>query len=248
MGKVYKARDTRLNRTVAIKVLHERLSQNPELKARFKREAQSIAALNHPHICTLYDVGQQGGIDYFVMEFLNGETLAQRLERGSLTVHDALQIAIGITGALDRTHREHIVHRDLKPSNIMLTPSGTKLLDFGLVKLRQAEEAEPEPLINAPTRRAVTEEGTILGTLEYMAPEQLEGKKVDARADIWAIGCILFEMLTGDKAFTGQSSASVIAAIMSYSPPPILSVKPTLPPLLDRVVQKCLSKNAEDRW
>src|SRR5262245_40133985 len=195
MGEVYKARDTRLNRTVAIKVLPSHFSENAEMKARFDREAQAIAGLNHPHICVLHDVGHQDGTDYLVMEYLEGQTLAQRLEKGTLPLDEALKIAIEIADALDKAHRQGVVHRDLKPSNVMLTKSGAKLLDFGLAKLKQ--ETQQPTLSALPTNADVTAKGTILGTLQYMAPEQLEGEEADARTDVFAFGAMLYEMVTG---------------------------------------------------
>jgi serine/threonine protein kinase/Tol biopolymer transport system component len=246
-GEVYKARDTRLDRTVAIKILP---STDPELKTRFEHEAKAIAALTHPHICTLYDVGHQDGIDYLVMEYLEGETLADRLQRGPLKIDDALETAIEIADALDRAHRAGIVHRDLKPANIMLTRGGVKLLDFGLAKLRPAHTGAAAGLSIAVTQSTppVTSEGTILGTLQYMSPEQLEGKEADHRADIWAFGCIVYEMGTGKKAFEGKSHASLISAIMAYDPPPIATSRPSTPPALDHVVRTCLAKEPDARW
>src|SRR6202162_5677969 len=203
MGEVYKARDTRLDRIVAIKVLPAHLADNPELRERFEREARTVASLNHPHICTLFDVGRQNETEFLVMEFLEGETLAQRLQRGALPIQQVLQYAIEIADALDKAHRKGITHRDLKPGNIMLTKSGTKLLDFGLAKLQQ-EAAPATPLSQLPTiGEAITAQGTILGTLQYMAPEQVEGKtdQIGARTDIFAFGAVVYEMATGVKAF-----------------------------------------------
>ena len=249
MGEVYRARDTRLDRIVAIKVLPDSRAARPDLRERFEREARTIASLNHPHICTLYDIGSQDGIDYLVMEYLEGETLAEHLKKGPLLLSQTLQYAIEIADALDKAHRKGITHRDLKPSNIMLTKSGTKLLDFGLAKLRQ-ENAPPNiSLSKLPTANdAITQQGTILGTLQYMAPEQLEGKEADARTDIFAFGVLVYEMATGKKAFEGKSQASVIARILDSDPPPISSLQPMTPPALDRAVKKCLAKEPEDRW
>src|SRR5262245_4865950 len=204
MGEVYEARDPRLNRTVAIKVLLDHISDNPEALARFEREAQLIAGLSHPHISTLHDIGRHEGTDYLVMELLEGETLSQRLERGPLPIDQALQDAIEIADALDQAHRHGVTHRDLKPGNVMLTRSGVKLLDFGLAKLRQS--GKPSGLSNMATqpRDDLTGEGTILGTLQYMAPEQLEGREADARTDIFALGSVLHEMVTGQRAFEGK--------------------------------------------
>jgi Tol biopolymer transport system component/predicted Ser/Thr protein kinase len=248
MGEVYKARDTRLDRIVAIKVLPAHLADRAELRERFEREAKTIASLNHPHICTLYDIGHQDGIDFLVMEYLEGETLAQRLQKGPLPILQVFQFAIEISDALDKAHRKGITHRDLKPSNIMLTKTGTKLLDFGLAKLKQ--EIDPAtPLSQLPTmQNAITGEGTILGTLQYMAPEQVEGKEVDARTDIFAFGTVVYEMATGKKAFEGKTSASVMAAILKDEPPAMSSLQPVTPPALDRVVKTCMAKEPDERW
>src|SRR6202140_2866740 len=248
MGEVYRAKDTRLDRIVAIKVLPPHLADSPELKERLKREARTIASLNHPHICTLYDVGHQDGINFLVMEYVEGETLAKRLVKGPLPLDQVLQYAIEIADALDKSHRKGITHRDLKPGNIMLTKSGTKLLDFGLAKLKQ-EAAPATPVSQLPTmQNAITGEGTILGTLQYMAPEQVEAKEVDARTDIFAFGAVVYEMATGKKAFEGKSSASVMAKIMETEPPPISSLQPMTPPALDRVIKTCLAKDPDERW
>src|SRR5580693_3434104 len=248
MGEVYKARDTRLDRIVAIKVLPTHLADRAELRERFEREAKTIASLNHPHICVLHDIGQQDGTDYLVMEYLEGETLAQRLLKGPLPLEQVLQYAIEISDALDKAHRKGVTHRDLKPGNIMLTKSGSKLLDFGLAKLRE-DSAPSTPLSQLPTGKdPITAQGTILGTLQYMAPEQLEGKQADARTDIFAFGLVVYEMATGKKAFEGKSQASVISAIMSSDPQPMSSLQPMTPPALDRVVKRCLAKEPENRW
>jgi hypothetical protein len=248
MGEVYRARDTRLDRIVAIKVLPAHLADRAELRERFEREAKTIASLNHPHICTLFDTGHQDDIDFLVMEYIEGETLAQRLQKGALPIQQVMQYAIEISGALDKAHRTGITHRDLKPGNIMLTKSGTKLLDFGLAKL--AQEAVPAtPESQLPTMKSgITGEGTILGTLQYMAPEQVEAKEVDARTDIFAFGAVVYEMATGRKAFEGKTQASLIAKILEIDPPPISSLQPMTPPALDRVVKKCLAKEPEKRW
>jgi len=249
MGEVYKARDTRLDRIVAIKVLPAHLADKPELRERFEREARTIASLNHPHICTLYDIGHQDGIDFLVMEYLEGETLAQRLLKGPLPLDQVLQFAIEIADALDKAHRKGVTHRDLKPGNIMLTKSGTKLLDFGLAKLKQETAPANTSLSKLPTANdPMTAQGTILGTLQYVAPEQLEAKAVDGRTDIFAFGAVVYEMATGKKAFEGKSQASVIGAILKDDPPPMSSLQPMTPPQLDRVVKKCLAKEAETRW
>ena len=247
MGEVYKARDTRLDRTVAIKVLPEHVAADPDLKQRFEREAKTISSLNHPHICTLYDIGCQDGIDFLVMEYLEGDTLAQRLEKGALPLDQALTVAIEIADALDKAHRQGITHRDLKPGNIMLTTAGAKLLDFGLAKLKPGHDAPVG--VSAPTVSAgLTSEGAILGTLQYMAPEQLEGKEADARTDIFAFGALVYEMATGQRAFTGDSQASLIAAIMTGDPPRISSLEPMSPPALEQIVKTCLAKDPDERW
>jgi Tol biopolymer transport system component/predicted Ser/Thr protein kinase len=251
MGEVYKARDTRLDRIVAIKVLPTHLADRSELRERFEREAKTIASLNHPHICTLYDIGHQDGTDFLVMEYLEGETLVQRLLKGPLPIEQVLQYAIEIADALDKAHRKGITHRDLKPGNIMITKSGTKLLDFGLAKWKQ--EATPgASLSQLPTVEKIdlTAEGTVLGTIAYMAPEQVEGKtgEIDARTDIFAFGAVVYEMATDKKAFEGKTSASVMAKIMEVDPPPMSSLQPITPPVLDRIVKRCLAKDPENRW
>src|SRR5262245_26409754 len=246
MGEVYKASDTRLNRIVAVKVLPQHFSGDPQMKQRFEREAQTIAGLNHPHICTLHDVGQHEGILFLVMEYLEGETLAGRLQRGALPLEELLRVSIEVADALDKAHRQGVTHRDLKPANVMLTKTGAKLLDFGLAKLKQEEQ--PAAVSTLPTRNDVTAQGAILGTLQYMAPEQLEGREADARTDIFAFGVVLYEMVTGKKAFVGRSQASLIAAIMHLDPPPLVSLQPMTPPLLDRIVRNCVEKDPENRW
>jgi len=247
MGEVYRARDTRLERTVAIKVLSSQLSASAEVRQRFEREAKTISQLSHPHICALHDVGREGETDYLVMEYLEGETLAERLLKGPLPLEQTLRFGAEIADALDKAHRQGIVHRDLKPGNVMITKSGVKLLDFGLAKA-MAPASYQSSLTALPTQQGLTQEGTILGTFQYMAPEQLEGKEADARTDIFAFGCVLYEMATGKKAFGGKSQASLIAAILEREPPPISSVQPMTPPALDRVVKTCLAKDSEDRW
>ena len=249
MGEVYRAHDARLNRDVAIKVLPPHLADRPDLQERFEREARAIASLNHPNICTLYDIGHQDGSDYLVMEYLEGETLAQRLTKGSLPLDQVLRYAIEIAGALDKAHRTGITHRDLKPGNIMLTKSGSKLLDFGLAKLKQKSSPAGATLSKFPTaKNDITQQGTILGTLQYMAPEQLESKEADTRTDIFAFGVVVYEMATGKKAFEGKSQASLIAKILETDPPAISSLQPMTPPALDRLVKKCLAKEPEKRW
>src|SRR5206468_10158999 len=249
MGEVYKARDTRLERTVAVKVLPQRLSSSPEVRQRFEREAKTISQLSHPHICALYDVGNQDGTEFLVMEYLEGETLADRLLKGSLPTEQTLRFGIEIADALDKAHRQGIVHRDLKPGNVMLTKSGVKLLDFGLAKV-MAPVSQPSALTSFPTMASspLTREGTIQGTFQYMAPEQLEGKEADVRSDIFAFGTILYEMATGRKAFSGSSQASLISSIMKEEPAPIATLQPMTPPALDRVVRTCLAKDPEDRF
>jgi len=246
MGEVYRARDTRLERTVAIKILPRELSNDPIRKQRFEREAKTISSLNHPHICVLHDVGHQDGMDYLVMECVEGETLAKRLEKGPLPLDQVLKYGAQIADGLDRAHRSSVVHRDLKPGNIMLTPTGAKLLDFGLAKPAAA-------LVSAATLTAVqaapvTEEGTIVGTFQYMSPEQVEGKEVDGRSDIFSLGAVLYEMLTGKRAFEGKSQLSIASAILEKEPEPISAAKPMAPPALEHAVKKCLAKLPDERW
>ncbi|HET9193147.1 MAG TPA: protein kinase [Vicinamibacterales bacterium] len=256
MGEVYQARDTRLDRTVAVKVMPAHLSSLPELKERFEREARTVSSLSHAHICALYDVGSQDGVDFLVMEYLQGETLAARLTSGALPLPQALEIASQIADALDKAHRQGVTHRDLKPGNIMLTKSGAKLLDFGLAKRAQnaispASASIPASHSMLPTNVAaapITAQGTILGTLQYMAPEQLEGHEADTRTDIFAFGTVVYEMLTGRRAFEGKSQVSLIAAIVDHEPPPVSSLVPVSPPLLDHLVKTCLAKNPDQRW
>jgi len=248
MGEVYRARDTRLDRTVAIKVLPAHVSGDLVLRERFEREARAIAALNHPHICTLHDVGRQDGIDFLVMEYLDGETLASRLAKGALPVDVALRHGIEIADALDKAHRAGIVHRDLKPGNIMLTKSGATLLDFGLAKVTPAAVATSGLSVAPTLQTPVTMQGTILGTLQYMAPEQIEGQGADARTDIFAFGAVLYEMLTGRQAFEGKTQASLIGAILKDTPASIASLQPLTPPALDRVISTCLAKDSDERW
>src|SRR5262249_36604381 len=249
MGEVYRAKDTRLDRIVAIKVLPSHLSENAEIRQRFDREPKTISSLSHPHICALHDVRHQHGTDYLVMEFLEGESRADRLAKGPLPTEQALRYGIQIADALDRAHRQGIVHRDLKPGNVMLTKSGVKLVDFGLAKLAAAGPVASSLSI-LPTQAGanLTQDGTILGTFQYMSPEQLEGKEAGARSDIFAFGAVLYEMATGNKAFAGKSQASLIAAILDSQPAPISTVQPMSPPALDRVVQTCLAKDPDDRW
>ena len=243
MGEVYRARDTRLGRDVAIKVLTDHFAADHGRRQRFNTEARAIASLSHPHICSLYDIGSEDGTDYLVMELIEGESLADRLLRGPLSAREALEQSIGIADALRAAHRVGLVHRDLKPANIMLTRTGAKLLDFGVAAIRREGEQTDGSTVTA----SLTEEGTIVGTLSYMAPEQIEGRRVDARADIFAFGAVLHEMLTGKRAFGGESRASVIAAILKEDPQPIQS-DAALPFGLDRVIRKCLAKDPDDRW
>jgi hypothetical protein len=248
MGEVYRAHDSRLGRDVAVKVLPAHLAATPEVRARFEREARTISRLNHPHICTLFDVGHQDGIDYLVMELLEGETLAHRLEKGALPVAEVLTLGRQIAEALDRAHRAGVVHRDLKPGNVMLTKSGAKLMDFGLARA-QASGPVAGALTQSPTAaQPLTAEGTIVGTFQYMAPEQLEGKEADARSDLWGLGCVLYEMATGARAFAGGTQASLISAIMRDTPRSMGELQPVTPPALERIVSRCLAKDPDDRF
>jgi eukaryotic-like serine/threonine-protein kinase len=249
MGEVYRARDMRLERTVALKILSPELAADAAFKSRFAREARTISSLNHPHICTLHDIGQQDGIDYLVMEHLEGLTLADRLrtEAAGLKLAEALRIAMDVADALDTAHRHHVVHRDLKPANIMLTAGGAKLLDFGLAKQPAGGEATAvSMLVTRPG--SGTAEGTIVGTLHYMAPEQIQGRDADARSDIFALGAVIYEMVTGRKAFQGGTQASVMAKILETDPPLPSTLASVSPPELDHVVMRCLAKEADDRW
>src|SRR5881296_2256664 len=251
MGEVYRARDTRLDRTVAIKIIPAHLSDNADLRQRFEREARVVSSLNHPHICTLHDIGHVDGVDFLVMEYLEGETLADRLRKGPFAPEQFARTAVEIADALDRAHRQGVIHRDLKPGNIMLTKEGVKLLDFGLAKLAGPHPAQTLSRLSAlPTEdnSPLTAEGTIVGTLQYMAPEQLEGREADARTDIFALGTVLYEMATGQRAFKGKSQASLIAAILTSEPPPISSLQPMTPAALDRLVKTCLAKDPDERW
>jgi serine/threonine-protein kinase len=249
MGEVYRAMDTRLGRTVAIKILPSYLRSSTDLRTRFEREAKIIAGLAHPHICTLHDIGEHAGAMFLVMEHLEGETLAARLEKGPPPLPQALTIAIEIAEALSAAHRHGVIHRDLKPGNVMLTKSGAKLLDFGLAKLLGHGEQDPfKGIVGAPTPAVpLTGQGAIVGTLQYMAPEQIEGKPADARTDLWALGAILYEMVAGKRVFEGTSAASLSRAILEREPASILTLQPLTPPVLDRLVRQCLAKSAEDR-
>jgi eukaryotic-like serine/threonine-protein kinase len=246
MGEVYRAKDTRLGRMVAVKVLSQDLSASPDVRQRFEREAQTISQLSHPHICALHDVGNQDGTEYLVMELLEGETLSDRLARGPLALEQTLRYGQEIADALDKAHRQGVVHRDLKPGNVMLTKTGVKLLDFGLAKA--VDPSANVDLSASPTRQGLTQEGAILGTFQYMAPEQLEGREADARTDIFALGAVLYEMATGRKAYSGSNQASLISAILRDEPAPISQVRPMAPVALDRIVKTCVAKDPEDRW
>ena len=253
MGEVYKARDTRLERTVALKVLPEHLTSDADLRQRFEREAKTISQISHPHICALYDVGREGDRDYLVMEYLEGETLAARLDKGALPSEQLLRYGIEIADALDKAHRQGIVHRDLKPGNVMLTKSGVKLLDFGLAKFQAAARGESLSGVSrlgtqAQASAPLTERGTVLGTFQYMAPEQLEGGEADARSDIFAFGAVLYEMATGKKAFSGKSQASLAGSILRDDPTSVTEIAPMMPPALNRVIKTCLAKDPEDRF
>jgi Tol biopolymer transport system component len=252
MGEVYKARDTRLDRIVAIKVLPAHVSSNPDLRARFEREARALSGFQHPHICSLYDVGRQedpgGSVDFLVMEYLEGDTLAARLARGALPTPELLRIAIAVADALDKAHRQGVVHRDLKPGNIILTKGGAKLLDFGLAKERRAGLAVDSMTAMPTQAQPLTAQGTIVGTFQYMAPEQIEGAEADARADIFSFGTVLYEMATGRCPFEGKTQASVIAAILAAEPPPITALRPAAPAALDRVIRTCLAKDPDERF
>ena len=251
MGEVYRARDTRLDRDVAIKVLPQHLSADGKFRERFEREARAISSLKHPNICTLYDIGQQDGVDYLVLEYLEGESLAERLQRGPLPIEQVLTYGIQMADALERAHRQGVVHRDLKPGNAMLTKDGLKLLDFGLAK-PMAGAALASSALGAMTvsqeHRPLTAEGTIVGTFQYMAPEQLEGKEADPRSDLFAFGCVLYEMAAGRRPFDGKTQASVVASILASDPPPISSQQPLTPPAFERVVKTCIAKDPEERW
>src|ERR1700745_3864308 len=248
MGEVYRARDTRLERTVAIKILTASISADPVAKQRFEREAKTISGLNHPNICTLHDMGSQDGVDYLVMECVEGETLGKRLEKCALALAQVLKIGAQIAEALDKAHRNGIVHRDLKPGNVMLTVTGAKLLDFGLAKPTAPLATLATLTAMTPLQSPVTQAGTIVGTFQYMSPEQVEGKEVDGRSDIFSLGAVLYEMLTGNKAFEGRSQLSVASAILEKEPAPISAVKPMTPPGLDHAIKKCLAKLPDERW
>jgi len=249
MGEVYRARDTRLGRDVAIKILPERLSANPEAEQRFDREARTISSLNHPNICQLYDVGSQGGISYLVMELLDGETLADRLRKGALPLEQVFRYGIEICDGLERAHKGGVIHRDLKPGNIMLTKTGAKLMDFGLAKPVLPESPPSSGLSQtlATAQHPLTAQGMVVGTFQYMSPEQVEGREADARSDIFALGAVLYEMITGRRAFAGKNTASTIAAVLAAEPPSISSVQPLSPPALESTVKSCLAKDPDER-
>jgi eukaryotic-like serine/threonine-protein kinase len=257
MGEVYRARDTRLDRTVAIKVLNSQLVASAELKVRFEREAKVISQLQHPNICVLHDIGSENGTDFLVMEFLDGETLSEKLKRGPLPTDELLKIAIQIADALDKAHRAGIVHRDLKPGNVMLTKSGAKLLDFGLAKPVTSGAArgrvdstslfEEDQTISSPAS-PLTSVGSVIGTVQYMAPEQIQGREADARSDIFAFGVMLYEMATGKRAFEGRTRSSIIGQILAVNPAPINSLRPMMPPALSRLVSTCLEKEPDERF
>src|SRR5690348_14013262 len=251
MGEVYRARDTRLGRDVAIKVLPEQLSMSAGFQERFEREAKAISSLNHPSICTLYDVGRSGTTEYLVLELVEGESLAERLQRGALPVEQAIAYGIQMAEALECAHKRGVLHRDLKPGNVMVTKSGIKLLDFGLAK-PFASTGMVSSALSAMTAsqalKPLTAEGTIVGTFQYISPEQLEGHEADARSDIFALGCVLYEMATGRRAFGGNTQASAVAAILATDPPPISAMRPLTPLAFERMVKVCLAKDPDERW
>jgi Tol biopolymer transport system component/predicted Ser/Thr protein kinase len=249
MGEVYKARDTRLDRIVAIKVLPSHLSSNPAARQRFDREARAISSLSHQNICQLYDVGSQDGADFLVMEYLEGETLASRLAKGPLPLQQLLKCGMEVCEGLEKAHRSGVVHRDLKPGNIMLTKSGAKLMDFGLAKPTAAPAAaSAATAATLATKDPLTAEGSIVGTFHYMSPEQVEGRELDVRSDIFSFGAVLYEMVTGKRAFDGKSQISIASAILEKEPEPITTIQPLAPPALDHVVRGCLAKDPESRW
>ncbi len=248
MGEVYKATDTRLDREVAIKVLHAKVANSADIKERFEREAKVIAGLNHPNICTLFDIGSEDGIDYLVMEYIEGETLSDRLAKGPLPSEELLTVAIQIADALDKAHKQGLVHRDLKPGNVMLTKEGAKLLDFGLAKFTP-QAGFLDALSSAETRTTpLTTQGAIIGTLQYMSPEQLEGEEADARSDIFAFGATLYQMATGQNAFEGKSRASLIASVLKEQPRDVSEFSSKTPVALEKVIKQCLSKDPDQRW
>jgi eukaryotic-like serine/threonine-protein kinase len=245
MGEVYRATDTRLQRDVAIKILRARAASEPQHRARLHREAQLISALNHPHVCVLHDVGDSNGVNYLVLELLQGHTLQARLQNGAVPVSQLLLIGSQIAEGLAAAHRQGVIHRDLKPGNVMLTPNGVKLLDFGLAKPLVTRPETAQTLLD---ENPITAEGSFIGTLHYMAPEQVQGEPADARTDIFALGVVLHEMVTGRKAFEGKNQASVIAKILDFNPPPVSALVRTTPTALDHIIERCLIKNPDDRW
>jgi serine/threonine protein kinase len=252
MGEVYRARDTRLDRIVAVKILPKHLAEQAEARERFEREAHAVSSLNHTNICQLYDVGQQDGLHYMVIEYLEGETLATRLMKGALPLEQVLRYGAEIADGLDKAHRSGVIHRDLKPGNIMLTRSGAKLMDFGLAKT-SAPAAKPvshlsATLTSADASHPLTAQGTVLGTYQYMSPEQVEGKEADARSDIFSLGAVLYEMAAGKRAFEGKSQISIASAILEKDPEPLTAVHPLAPAALQHVVESCLAKDPEARW
>jgi hypothetical protein len=247
MGEVYRARDTRLNRTVAIKVLPPEFASDRERRARFDREAKTLSQIDHPHICALYDVGSEAGNTFLVMQFLDGETLAARLARGRLTVDHALTIGIAIASALDAAHRHGIVHRDLKPANIMLTKTGARLLDFGIARHAGVVEPRADATLTSPAGVPLTGEGALVGTLHYMSPEQLKGREADARSDIFSLGVVLYEMLAGRRPFDAAETATLIASILEHEPAP-LARSAGIPPRLARAVEAAVDKDPDERW
>jgi len=257
MGEVYRARDTRLDRTVAIKILNSSLAASPDLKARFEREARVVSQLQHANICVLYDVGSANGTDFLVMEFLEGETLADRLRKGPLGADALLKIAIQVADALEKAHRAGVIHRDLKPGNVMLTKAGAKLLDFGLAKpmaVRAAAGTGSSATVFAAAMTMtspalpLSSAGTVLGTVQYMSPEQITGQDADARSEIFAFGAMLYEMATGKRAFEGKTQASVVGQILAVTPPSIASIQPVTPAALSRLVSTCLEKDPDERF
>src|SRR5262252_5048162 len=251
MGEVYRARDPRLERSVAVKILPAHLAEKPDAAERFEREARTISSLNHPNICQLHDVGQQNGVRYLVMELLEGETLADRLRRGPLPFEQVLRYGAEIADGLHAAHRRGVVHRDLKPGNVMLTKSGAKLMDFGLAKGIIQPSLVSEGLtatLTSSHATPLTQQGTIVGTFQYMAPEQIEGKEADARSDIFSFGAVLYEMVSGKRAFEGKTLVSVAASILEKEPEPIRTLQPLTPTSLERVIQKCLAKDPDSRW
>jgi serine/threonine protein kinase len=247
MGEVYRARDNRLGRNVAIKVLRAPVARDPASRQYFEAEARTLARLSHPHICALYDVGDHGGLGFLVMEYLEGQTLAERLAAGPLPPADALRYAIEIADALAWAHRHSLIHRDIKPSNIMLTRSGAKLLDFGLARLLESDASGSAASL-LTSDRASGGERTIIGTVEYMAPEQLEGGETDARTDIFAFGLLVYEMLSGQTPFRADSAVNLAVAVRSAEVPPLSVIRPQTPLALERLITRCLAKDPEERW